>query len=192
MSDFPGRATLFDLYRHEGKAELIGGRIVVFPHLGWLPANLVMEITSHLKCFVEASRLPGNVFGGSLIYAVPPMASGRESFCPDSSYYHGPHPENRMSWLERPPTFAVEVRVEEDYESNTNPARAAKRSDYFKAGTQVVWDVDPLAETIACYQANALQSPVIFCRGDTADAEPAVPGWRLSVDALFNASNESR
>ena len=28
---------------------------------------------------------------------------------------------------------------------------AAKRADYFAAGTLVVWDVDPLAETVAVY-----------------------------------------
>jgi hypothetical protein len=48
-----------------------------------------------------------------------------------------------------------------------------------------VWDVDPEAETITSYTADAPDAPTFFRRGDTADAEPAVPGWRLSVDALF-------
>ena len=31
---------------------------------------------------------------------------------------------------------------------------AAKRADYFEAGTKVVWDVDPEAELIQCYRAR--------------------------------------
>jgi hypothetical protein len=32
---------------------------------------------------------------------------------------------------------------------------------------------------------DALQPAAVFGPGDTADAEPAVPGWRLAVDDLF-------
>lgn len=48
---------------------------------------------------------------------------------------------------------------------------AAKRADYFEAGTLVVGDVDHEAETIRVYP-----------RGDVADAEPAVERWRVAVD----------
>ena len=64
---------------------------------------------------------------------------------------------------------------------------AAKRSDYFAAGTQVVWDVDPLAETVAVYRAAAPAQPVVYRRGDTAEAEPGVPGWRMRVEEIFAA-----
>jgi Uma2 family endonuclease len=60
-----------------------------------------------------------------------------------------------------------------------------KRKDYFFAGTQVVWDVDPKAETVTVYRLADPLTPVVFRRGDTADAEPAVPGWRLKVDDIF-------
>ena len=60
---------------------------------------------------------------------------------------------------------------------------ADKREDYFQAGTLVVWDVDPLAYTITSYRRA--QPPVVFQRGQTADAGPAVPGWRIAVDDVF-------
>jgi Uma2 family endonuclease len=63
---------------------------------------------------------------------------------------------------------------------------AAKRADYFACGTQVVWDVDLLSEdVIKSYKASDPTHPVIFRRGDIADAEPAVPGWRMAVNDLF-------
>lgn len=61
-----------------------------------------------------------------------------------------------------------------------------KRADYFAAGTLVVWDVDLQGDAvIKSYKASASETPVIFRRGEMADAEPAVPGWRMPVDDLF-------
>ena len=62
---------------------------------------------------------------------------------------------------------------------------AEKRSDYFEAGTLVVWDVDPDAEAIFSYTAADPTNPIAFRKGDLAHAEPALPGWRLAVDAVF-------
>jgi Uma2 family endonuclease len=90
-----------------------------------------------------------------------------------------------MRFIEGPPTFAVEVRSENDYGDAVEGAMLAKRIDYFSAGTLVVWDVDPIAETIDCYRSTAPDQPVRWVRGQTADAEPAVPGWRISVDEVF-------
>lgn len=60
-----------------------------------------------------------------------------------------------------------------------------KRFDYFRAGTLVVWDVDPVAETVAVYRHDAPEQPTVYHLGDTAEAEPAAPGWRVAVDELF-------
>ena len=181
---FPEPATLSDLFRVKGKAELVADRVVCFPLMGSWPGQVKMKIMCSLDD--HAATLPGTeAFGGSLVYAVPRMASGRQSFCPDASFHTGPFPTNKMSWIEGPPTFAVEIKVLEDYESDTEPERAVKRADYFEAGTLIVWDVDPLAETVTLFRAAAPLTPVVFRRGDIADAEPAVPGWRVAVDDLF-------
>jgi Uma2 family endonuclease len=61
-----------------------------------------------------------------------------------------------------------------------------RRADYFSCGTQVVWDVDLLsADVIKSYRASDPDHPLLFHRGDMADAEPVVSGWRLAVDELF-------
>ena len=54
-----------------------------------------------------------------------------------------------MRFIEGAPTFAVEVRSENDYGPAAEVALAEKREDYFAAGTTVVWDVDPVAGTVA-------------------------------------------
>lgn len=57
--------------------------------------------------------------------------------------------------------------------------------DYFEAGTRVVWDVDPEAECVHKFVREMPDRPIAFRRGEIADAEPAVPGWRLSIDSIF-------
>ena len=67
------------------------------------------------------------------------------------------------------------------------------RTDYFACGTLVVWDVDLLSEdVIKSYKASDPEHPVIFRRGDIADAEPAVPGWQMPVNDLFESSGAGR
>ena len=91
-----------------------------------------------------------------------------------------------MRFIEWPPTFAAEVRSENDYGPAAEAEMAEKRTDYFAAGTQVVWDVDTVAEVIYVYRASDPARPTTFRRGQVADAEPAVPGWRVPVDSIFS------
>jgi Uma2 family endonuclease len=178
------RATLDDLYREEGKAELIGGRIVRYMASGDLPSAVAGEIFVSLRHQTKKTGR-GKAYGDGIGYAVPELPSGRESFSPDASFYEGPLPANRMRFIEGPPTLGVEVRSENDYGPAADVEIAAKRADYFAAGTKVVWDVDPVARTITSFRADAPTQPVVFRAGDIADAEPAVPGWRIPVDDIF-------
>src|SRR5262249_7386505 len=99
--------------------------------------------------------------------------------------YFGPYPENPRDFMPGPPTFAVEVRGEADYTPAAGAERAAKRADYFQAGTPVVWDVDPLAEVVTAYRGDPHARVATFRRGETADPAPAVLGWRMPVDEIF-------
>ncbi len=178
------RATLDDLMRVEGKAELIGGRIVESMATGRRPSLIATRIARKLGDFAERQGR-GEVHGDNVGYAVPELVSGRETFSPDASFYDGPPQTNDMRFIDGPPTFAVEVRSENDYGPAADAEYAAERTDYFEAGTQVVWDVDPEAQIVDCYRADAATAPVRFHPGDQADAEPAVPGWRLDIAWLF-------
>jgi Uma2 family endonuclease len=179
------RATLDDLYRTPEKAELIGGRIVRFMATGSKPGlvgfNIARSLHDHAKQIGRGKAYPDNVG-----FAIPELPSGRESFSPDASYYDGPMPANPMRFIEGPPTFAAEVRSENDYTPAAEVEMADKRADYFAAGTQVVWDVDPVAECIHVYKATDPSQRTTYRRGDTAEAEPAVPGWRVAVDWIFS------
>jgi Uma2 family endonuclease len=92
-----------------------------------------------------------------------------------------------QQFFEGAPMFAAEVRSENDYGPKADREIAQKSADYFAAGTLVVWDVDLLSEdTIKVYRASDPNNPTIYRRGEIAEAEPAVPGWTMPVDDLFD------
>jgi Uma2 family endonuclease len=177
-------ATLDDLRRARGKAELIGGRIVQLMPTGFLPGQIGGRIYRALDDFAvqhgSGVALPDNVG-----FVVPKLPSGRQSFAPDAAYFVGPPPRDAMDFVEGAPTLAVEVRSKGDYGPAAEQEIAAKRSDYFAAGTLVVWDVDPMARSIKSYGAAAPDQPAQFAPGQIADAQPAVPGWQIAVDRIF-------
>ena len=151
---------------------------------GRRPNRIAFRIVKSLDSHAEETGR-GEAYTDNMGFAVPKLSSGRESFSPDASYYSGPFPANEMRFIEGPPTFAVEVRSENDYGDAAEERLADKRADYFEAGTLVVWDVDPRARVIRSYDPHDPEHPRAFGPGQEADAEPAVPGWRIAVDRIF-------
>jgi Uma2 family endonuclease len=175
------RATIEDLYKVEGKAELVNGEIVEMPPAGDEPGRASLKVAAQLLNYEQRTGRGRAYPDGTGFHVSLPH---RASFSPDAAYHFGP--AMGMEFLEGAPSFAVEVRSKYDYGPAAERAIAAKRADYFACGTLVVWDVDLLSpDVIKSYKASAPSDPIIFRRGAIADAEPAVPGWRMPVDDLF-------
>jgi Uma2 family endonuclease len=175
-------ATIEDLYRVQQKAELVDGEILLMAPTGDEPAQAGAEVFVALRQYARETKIG---------LAVPDNAgfrvqlARRQSFSPDAAYYVGPR--SGMQFYEGAPVFAVEVRSVGDYGPQAERAMARKRADYFEAGTLVLWDVDLLAEefVVNVYRASDPEKPTGYRRGEIAEAEPAVPGWSMPVDALF-------
>lgn len=181
----PQRATIDDLYSVEGKAELIAGRFVHLISAGRLHNRIAKRIVKSLDDYAELAGV-GEAFADNLGYALrPPLPNGRESLSPDVSYHARPFPADVRKFIDGGPTFAAEVRSPDEYGPAAEADIADKRADYFLAGTAVVWDVDPDARTVTKFRAGDPGHATVFGVGDDADAEPAVPGWRLNVATLF-------
>lgn len=177
------RATIDDLYNvpdHQ-KAEIVDGELILMSPTGSKPGRASLNITLSLKEH-ERSTKSGYVFGDNVGFVVE--LPNRDSFSPDAAWYVGDI--DSMKFLQGAPMFAVEVRSENDYGPRAEKAIARKIADYFAAGTLVVWDVDLLSDdVIKVYRASDPDHPTVYRRGDIAEAEPAVPGWRMRVDDLF-------
>ena len=97
------RATLEDLARVEGKAELIGGRIVPLMASGDAPSDSALAIAVSLHTYAKKTG-KGVAKADGTGYAVSELPSSRESFQPYASYYEGPRPSNRMKFIQGAPT----------------------------------------------------------------------------------------
>ena len=169
------------LLRIEGKGEIVDGEIVLMPQAGGLHGSASLNICVSLREYARRARF-GRAYGDNVGFLVD--LPRRKSFSPDACLYVGPPPGPHL--LQGAPLLAVEVRSLDDYGPVAERAMAAKRADYFAAGTQVVWDVEVVREGwIAVYRAGAVDSPKVYRRGETAEAEPALPGWTFPVDVLF-------
>ena len=177
-------ATIEDLYHvpENGKAEIVNGELVLMSPTGGVPGRAAGEI--HVSLHDYERRVGGG-------YAFPDNVGfivnlpNRRSFSPDTAFYTG---ELRGGlFLEGAPVFAVEVRSTDDYGRKAEARMARKRADYFAAGTLVVWDVDVLRDKVVrVYRASDPENPTVYRAGEIAEAEPAVPGWAMSVDEIFS------
>ena len=177
------KATIEDLYQvsDDGKAELVHGDLVAMSPTGDLPNRAAGAIYLSLRLY-ERSAENGRAYTDNAGFRVE--LPRRESFSPDAAFYIGPRAGGKF--LEGGPVFAAEVRSEGDYGARAERAMAEKRADYFAAGTLVVWDVDVLKDKVVrVYRASDPTSATTHRRGESADAEPALPGWRMPVDELF-------
>lgn len=178
----PKSATVEDLYQLPSKAELVNGEIVLMPPTGVAPGFAGDAIFASL--FTYAQKVcRGRAIGDNKGFLVD--LPHRKSFSPDVAFCLDD--QRGMKLYQGAPVFAVEVRSENDYGPAAERELAAKRKDYFAAGTQVVWDVDLLSEDVVrVFRADDPGAPIIiYRRGETADAEPAVSGWSMPVDSLF-------
>jgi Uma2 family endonuclease len=176
-------AIIEDLYRvpDNGKAEIVNGELVLMSPTGGVPGRASGEIYVSLREYERRTKngyaFPDNV---GFIVKLP----HRRSFSPDAAFYVGELKGGQF--LDGAPVFAAEVRSEGDYGAKAEREMAAKRADYFAAGTLVVWDVDVLKERVVkVYRASDPENPTIYQSGDMAEAEPAVVGWSMPVDYLL-------
>jgi Uma2 family endonuclease len=175
----PHRATVEDLLALDDKAELVNGQLVLMGRPGMRPARTAARIWKSLEQheLTHGGGVSGPD-GGDFLVDLP----NRESFSPDVSWYYGTEVDGTV---DGPPALAVEVRSRGDYGLRAERTMAAKRAEYFAAGTAVVWDVDVLREQVIRVYRPDDAEPTIYRRGEIAEAEPAVPGWRFPVDGLF-------
>ena len=178
------RATIEDLYKvpDNFKAEIVDGEVRLMSPTGDLPNRAGGAIYVSLRLY-EPKVAGGRAYSDNAGFRV--NLPHRESFSPDAAFHIGA--STGMNFLEGAPVFAVEVRSAGDYGAAAEEKIAQKRADYFATGTLVVWDVDLLSDDVVkVYRASDPNNPTLYRRGDLAEAEPAVRGWLIPVDSLFD------
>jgi Uma2 family endonuclease len=165
----------------DDKAEIVGGKVVRIPPTGGKPGRAGGKIYIRLDEYERQTNF-GYAFPDNVGFIVD--LPDRNSFSPDAAFYLGNLAEG--DFLQGAPVFAVEVRSKNDYGPLAEQAIRNKINDYFLAGALVVWDVVVLrAKLVRVHRSSDPDNPTIYRRGDLAEAEPALPGWRMAVDEIL-------
>ncbi len=178
---YPGTATEEDVVRIERQenrlCELVAGALVE-KAMGFRESLLAVAIASALREFVTRRNL-GLVTGeGGMmrlfagVVRIPDVAYVAWSRLPD-----GVVPDNPIPRLA--PNLAIEVLSR----SNTAAEMRTKRVEYFEAGVDLVWIVDPDQRRVTVY--NAPEPGRSYGAGDTLDGAPVLPGFTLELKQLF-------
>jgi Uma2 family endonuclease len=181
LDPFPGTATRRDLLRKHGRPrklyELVESTLVEKP-MGHVEAIVAAKLIVRLGGFIELHKL--GYFSGAddLIELMPKLVRA-----PDVSF---------TSWAQRPdrtadtdaiskviPNLVVEVLSED----NSRGEIAKKLKDYFFAGVQLAWVIDPRTRTAEAYTAPDAKADVPT--DGSLDGGAVVPGFTLPLAALF-------
>jgi Uma2 family endonuclease len=178
----PGKATEEDLLdqldHHDRACELIDG-ILVEKTMGAIESILAMAIGGYLREFLKGRKL-GIVLGpdGPLRILVDQVRM------PDVSYV------NRKKFpggkLPKVPIFKVAPDLAVEILSASNSPREMERKlrDYFAAGVELVWYIDPETRTARVYTSP--DQCEMLDESQTLTGGNVLPGFELSLKDLFS------
>jgi len=180
----PGSATVDDLIRlgeAAGHCELVDG-VLVEKAMGYWEDAIGIYISAMLLEFVAPRKL-GMVTGGQGFLRLAEHIVR----APDVAFTASDRLTGQQD--EPIPRAAFNLAVEVLSRGNTPGEMRRTRRDYFDHGVELVWIVDPSAESIGVYspEGGADEPAAVLRAGDTLDAAPVLPGFTLPVADVLAA-----
>ena len=161
------------------RLELVKGKVYEMPPPGARHGNVAMRIGMLLSVHVRDNHL-GVVFAaetGFILRRDPDTVRA-----PDASFVAGNRlPEGGLpeGYLDTPPDLAVEVLSPGD----TRREVREKAEDWLRAGTRLVWVIDPATRSVTVYRTA--QELVVLSENDTLDGGEVLPGFSCEIRELF-------
>jgi Uma2 family endonuclease len=163
--------------REKRLCELVDG-ILVEKTVGSEESYLAAWIVTFLNNFVRPRRLGFVYTADGLMQLQPGLVR-----IPDASFVSRRRSPNglfpRGAFCRVVPALAVEVLSP----SNTKKEMAEKLLDYFGAGVEVVWYVDPIKKTVRVYTGP--DESRLLRETQTLDGGTVLPGFALPLRELF-------
>jgi Uma2 family endonuclease len=184
----PGTATEKDLLdqldHHDRICELIDG-ILVEKTMGSFESLLAMAIGGYLRDFVKKTKL-GIVLGADGTLRILPD----QVRIPDVCFVSWRRfPEGK---LPKDPIYSVapDLAIEVLSPSNSKGEMQRKLHDYFSAGVELVWYIDPDTRTATVYTSP--ERCETLDESQTLTGGMVLPGFELSLRELFAESEAGK
>ena len=188
MNPAPGTATEHDLLAvldHEDRlCELVDGTLVE-KTMGFQESYLASELIRLLGNFVAEHDLGLVAAPDGPLRLLPGLVR-----LPDVTFISWKQLPNRKCPNEPIASLIPELAVEVLSESNTRGEMERKLKEYFLAGSQLVWLVDPESRTVDVHT-----KPDDFVRlreREVLDGGTLLPGFRLPLERLFARVEKSQ
>lgn len=177
----PGEATCEDVIRahdEQGKlCELVDGTLVE-KTMGWQEALLAGFLLHWIRSYLDKNPL-GHVTGPDAMTRL----FGDTVRGPDVAFVAWERLPNRKIPKKPIPDLVPNFVIEVLSVSNTYGEMSRKRREYFQAGVELVWMVDPRQRTVAVYN-SALEVQVIP-EGKKLNGGNVLPGFEVDTGILF-------
>lgn len=184
----PGAATPDDVLAVQAQedrlCELIDG-VLVEKTVGYYESRLALLIGHFLEGFLDVYDL-GIVLGADGVLQLQPG----QVRIPDVSFVLWSRFPDRELPSEPIPRLVPDLAVEVLSASNTTQEMNRKLQEYFAAGTQLVWFVDPEAQRITSYRAP--EQGVELGIDDVLGGGDVLPGFQLPIRDLFDRAGRRR
>lgn len=176
-----GTATVADVARILDKenvsCELIEG-VLLEKTVGMIESRLAMYLAGLLNAFVIPRNL-GIVTGpDGTMQIIADLVR-----IPDVAFISWDRLPGRKLPKEPVPLVAPNLAAEVLSKSNTPKEMSVKREEYFNAGVQLVWELDPRQRVVDVYTAPT--DPVTLGIHDTLDGGTVLPGFTVTLKELF-------
>ncbi|MEX2213574.1 MAG: Uma2 family endonuclease [Phycisphaeraceae bacterium] len=161
-----------------GRCELIRGNLIMMSPAGYQHGGIIGNIHGLLWTYVRKHGL-GVVLGaetGFLLDLNPDTVRA-----PDVAFIRKDRlpPSDDVKFFRGAPDLAVEVLSPEDRAGEV----MKKIGDWLSGGAASVWIVNPKKRIITAYHAD--QTTVTYRAGETLKDDPAVPGFKMHVNEVF-------
>ena len=177
----PGTATVADLEAvlDSGRlCELIDGTLVE-KAVGEEESLLTVALITAIWQFVKARKLGTVTEAQGLRWLTPSRLRG-----PDCAYTSRARLSRRRKSKEAYLRVAPNLVVEVLSRSNTGQEMKLKRRDYFGAGTELVWEIDPRKRVVSVF-TSPKEPDAVLTEADTLTGGSVLPGFRLRLAELF-------
>ena len=183
IQDMPAQALLtaeelFHLHLPNKRTELVRGVLIIREPAGYQHGDIAMRLGAAIHNYVEAHGL-GRVLAAETGFT---LERGPDTVrAPDVAFISNarlPDPPPR-AFAEMAPDLAVEVLSPGD----TAREGDEKVADWLKAGTRLVWVVDPIRANARVYRADGTES--LLGVSDVLSGEDVLPGFLCAIAPLL-------
>ena len=170
---------LFEMHQDDKKSELVKGEVIYMAPTGGIHGVVASRLDRRLGMYVEQNEL------GTVCIAEAGFTLNRDpddvrapdvSFIAKEKFTKSGIPDKYWDFA---PDLAVEVLSPSDRASEV----LEKIDEYLRAGTKIVWVIDPRIESVIVYRSDG--SIRRLTKEDELDGEDVVPGFRCPLNEIF-------